>query len=244
VLGAGSVPRSIPRARPSTAKKGIAGPAHHSRSNANVGEKRSGGYDSVERGNGADLSAIHGSAEDSCIVQHNISVGGGANSCIIDDADDGENDRTEQESISYTQGSTSMSQSSVQPTPGKRKLANISATSSNDHDQDAWANGSYIAVGADGNPSPSFTGANNHANSTFNTTADDDSMEHVSFEEPQVLGSVTKRQRPSRGHTATATSTADAVQQQEIIKREQRIQQSQSTPGAPARASRRKGPAR
>jgi hypothetical protein len=250
-LGASSAPRSIrsiPRSHPSTSKAGIAG-VHHSRSSASGGRKGlGGGYESAERGSAADLSAIHDSGEDGGIAQHNISVGGGAHACIIDDADEGDNDHTEQESISYTQASTSMSQSSAQPTPGKRKLANISA-SADEHDQYSWANGSYIAAGGD--PSPS-TGVSNHANSTFNTTADDDSMERVSFDDSQprdLTGSVTKRQRPTRGHPPTPTTAHTYAQkaagvQQEMVKREQWAQQSQSTPSAPVRASRRKGTAR
>jgi len=178
----------------------------------------------------SDLSAIHDHDHDhdhdhnssaiaaSYSSNNNISVD---NSCLMDEGDGGEEgDRTEQESISYTQASMSTSKVlGVLPTPGKRKINDISTT---EVDSSSWGgedsyHGRY-SMGADaGHSSPPYSSSNNNNNSsssshstTMNTTMEDDSLERsasslseksfTEYDKDKGMGSVTKRPRPTRSN--------------------------------------------
>jgi hypothetical protein len=176
----------------------------------------------------ADLSAIHDNnqIDDSAIAgtdtsNNNISVD---NSCMMDEAGDEEEgtegDRTEQESISYSLSSSKVL--GVLPTPGKRKINDISTTDADA--SGAWGgedsyHGRYTTDA--GNTSPFNTANNNmsqnNQSTTINTTTDENSLERsntsvgdrsftgedkegTNKDKELNLGSMTKRPRPTRGN--------------------------------------------
>ncbi len=179
-----------------------------------------------------DLSAIHDEHNESAIVQSDTSN----NHISVDNSDlmEEDDDFTEHESVNYTQSSVSRSVPNSQvkgilPTPGKRKINDISTIevdASTLVGEDSFPyHGRYTDNATSGSPTNPIPHQQNSSSSTIAyTTADEDSLERSvfgsqSFSEPdkakEEFGSVSKRPRPSR--SATNRAHKDMLPTQEVL---------------------------